>query len=138
MASETPTMEMPNSMLLQILAICPLPVSPQCTRFLPMVPSTGLQRCTASSLPPSMKVSVAFAAPTIPINTTKLLVGRMCLWLSMDVNASVTPCYTPSYTGWLKRNLHPLLNFFTLAHIFIRLVNIAMNNCDLGHIYSIM
>src|SRR3546814_20086521 len=30
MASLTPTMEIPNSRLLQILAICPVPTSPQC------------------------------------------------------------------------------------------------------------
>ena len=56
-------------MLLQILAAWPLPDGPAWTTALPICASTGRARATPASLPPTMKVSVAFSAPATPPET---------------------------------------------------------------------
>ena len=62
-------MLMASIMLLQIFAACPAPGPPACTMFFPIACSTGSPRANAASLPPTMKVSVAAAAPPTPPDT---------------------------------------------------------------------
>ena len=62
-------MLMPRIMLLQILAACPAPASPQWTTRLPIASRIGLALAKASWLPPAMKVSVAAFAPPTPPDT---------------------------------------------------------------------
>ena len=69
MASATPTMEMPSSMLLAILATWPLPALPQCTTFLPMAERIGRAWSNTLTEPPTMKVRVPAAAPPVPPET---------------------------------------------------------------------
>ncbi len=68
-ASATPIIEIPRIMLLQILAACPAPASPQCTLLRPIRARTGSARAKASALPPAMKVRVAAVAPPTPPET---------------------------------------------------------------------
>ena len=68
-ASDTPIIEIPSSRLLQIFAICPVPVPPHCTTFLPMSSSTGRMRSNSAASAPTMKVSVPACAPPVPPDT---------------------------------------------------------------------
>lgn len=56
-------------MLLQILAACPAPASPQWNTFLPIAFSSGSARSKAASAPPAMNVSVPAFAPPVPPET---------------------------------------------------------------------
>ena len=56
-------------MLLQIFTACPAPGPPAWKMFLPIASSTDLPRAKASSVPPTMKVSVPFCAPAVPPET---------------------------------------------------------------------
>ncbi|MCY1549486.1 hypothetical protein D9M68_856540 [compost metagenome] len=78
MASETPIMEMPSSMLLATLATWPLPASPQCTMFLPMAARIGWARSKSASEPPTIKVRVPAAAPPVPPETGASSMGLPC------------------------------------------------------------
>src|SRR4051812_6556401 len=69
MASATPAIVTPSTRLLQIFATWPVPVSPQCTMFLPIADSTRFTASYALALPPTMKVSVPAAAPPVPPDT---------------------------------------------------------------------
>ncbi|MCY1451951.1 hypothetical protein D9M71_688430 [compost metagenome] len=75
MASATPTMEMPSSMLLAILATWPLPAAPQCTMFLPMAERIGRAWSNTLSGPPTIKVRVPAAAPPVPPDTGASSIG---------------------------------------------------------------
>ena len=77
-------MEMPRIMLLQILAACPAPASPQWTIFLPMASRIGFADAKALASPPAMKVSVAPLAPPVPPETGASTDGRPC--------AAARPC----------------------------------------------
>jgi hypothetical protein len=64
-ASDTPIMLIASSMLLQILAACPAPLSPQCITALPIHSRRGVARSHDSLDPPTMKVRIPLvAAPT--------------------------------------------------------------------------
>ena len=56
-------------MLLQILAACPAPASPQWTTRLPIWARIGSARANALAAPPAMKVRVAAFAPPTPPET---------------------------------------------------------------------
>ncbi len=56
-------------MLLHSLAACPAPLAPAWITVLPIAASTGCARAKASSLPPTMKVSVPADAAAIPPET---------------------------------------------------------------------
>ena len=79
MASLTPTMLIPSSRLLQILAICPVPTSPQCTMLRPICASTGCRVANNSGLAPTMKVSVPAWAPPVPPDTGASATATPCL-----------------------------------------------------------
>ena len=64
--SAVPIMEMPKSMLLQILAAWPVPTPPQWTTFLPMFPRISLALSKLEALPPTIKVNRASRAATTP------------------------------------------------------------------------
>jgi hypothetical protein len=64
-----PIIEMPSSMLLQILAAWPLPLPPAWTMVLPIFSSRAFAAAKAPSLPPTMKVSVPAVAPPTPPDT---------------------------------------------------------------------
>src|SRR5690606_35448459 len=68
-ASPTAIIEMPRIMLLQILAACPAPASPQCTTLPDIGCSAGSASANASAEPPAMKVSVPATAPAVPPDT---------------------------------------------------------------------
>ncbi|MDT4872287.1 hypothetical protein FQZ97_1074630 [compost metagenome] len=78
MASDTPIMEMPSSMLLATLATWPLPAAPQCTMFLPMAARIGWARSKSASEPPTIKVRVPAAAPPVPPETGASSMGLPC------------------------------------------------------------
>src|SRR4051794_5861732 len=78
MASATPAIVTPSTRLLQIFATWPVPVSPQCTMFLPIADNTGLTCSYALALPPTMKVSVPAAAPPVPPDTGASTKGLPC------------------------------------------------------------
>ncbi len=69
MASATPIIEIPSSILLATLATWPLPLSPQCTMFLPMALRIGCTKSNSAWLPPTIKVRVPAAAPVVPPET---------------------------------------------------------------------
>ncbi|MNT49578.1 hypothetical protein D3C72_1864410 [compost metagenome] len=102
MASATPIMEMPSSMLFATLATWPLPVAPQWTMLRPMPLSTGWARSKSAASPPTMKVRVPAAAPPVPPETGASSIGLPCsraaaatsraLWGSMvELSISSTP-----------------------------------------------
>ena len=68
-ASHVATIVAPSSMLLAILAACPVPFAPAWITALPMLLRIGCARANASSLPPTMKVSVPALAAPIPPDT---------------------------------------------------------------------
>ena len=68
-ASAVPLIRMPSSMLLQILATCPAPLSPAWKMFLPMASSTGLALSKPASGPPTINVRVPALAPPTPPET---------------------------------------------------------------------
>src|SRR6185503_15140535 len=69
-ASDTAIIDTPRIMLLQILAACPAPTSPQWMTRLPTTPSrNGLAASNAALLPPHMMVSVPALAPLTPPET---------------------------------------------------------------------
>ncbi|MNP23380.1 hypothetical protein D3C76_1160870 [compost metagenome] len=74
-ASATPIMEMPSSMLFATLATWPLPAAPQCTMFLPIAARTGWARSKSACSPPTMKVRVPAAAPAVPPETGASSIG---------------------------------------------------------------
>ena len=78
-ASLTPTMLMPSSRLLQILAICPVPTSPQCTMLRPICASTGCRVANSSGVAPTMKVNVPAPAPPVPPETGASAITTPCL-----------------------------------------------------------
>jgi hypothetical protein len=75
MASAAPIIEMPSSRLLQILAACPVPESPQCTMFLPMWARIGPIRSNNASAAPTMKVKLPLSAPPVPPETGASAIG---------------------------------------------------------------
>lgn len=56
-ASHSPAMLIDMARLLHILAACPAPLPPQCTTFPAIGPKSGSAAASASSSPPTMKVS---------------------------------------------------------------------------------
>ncbi len=77
-ASATPTMEMPSSMLLQIFATWPVPAPPQCTMFLPMWARVGLMVSNSAGSAPTMNVRVPASAPPVPPDTGASAMGLPC------------------------------------------------------------
>ena len=72
-------MLMPSSRLLQILAIWPVPTSPQRTMLRPICASTGCRVANKSALAPTMKVSVPACAPPVPPETGASATATPCL-----------------------------------------------------------
>ena len=68
-ASATAICDTARIMLLHTLAACPRPAPPQCTTRRPIASSSGRAASKSSSVPPTMKASVAFSAPTTPPET---------------------------------------------------------------------
>ncbi|MOA32170.1 hypothetical protein D3C78_1533680 [compost metagenome] len=85
-ASATPIMEMPSSMLLATLAAWPLPEPPQSTMFLPMAARIGWARSKSATSPPTMKVSVPAAAPPVPPETGASSMGLPC-WRAAEATS---------------------------------------------------
>src|SRR5471032_3303465 len=79
MASLTPTMEIASSRLLQILAICPVPTSPQWTMLRPICANTGCRVANSSGVAPTIKVSVPAVAPPVPPETGASAMATPCL-----------------------------------------------------------
>ncbi len=78
MASLTPTMVIPSSRLLQILAICPVPTSPQWTMLRPICANTGCRVANSSGVAPTMKVNVPAWAPPVPPDTGASAITTPC------------------------------------------------------------
>ncbi|MNP35926.1 hypothetical protein D3C76_1292790 [compost metagenome] len=118
MASDTPIIEMPSSRLLQILAIWPVPTSPQCTMLRPICSSTGLRLANNSALAPTMNVRVPAAAPPVPpetgaspmstpfaaaaLDTSRAVCGSMVLQSTVGVPGRM-PASTPSSLKYTLR-----------------------------------
>ena len=62
-------MEIASNMLLQILATWPVPSAPQWTTFFPIFSKIGFAVSNALLSPPTINVSVAASAPTVPPET---------------------------------------------------------------------
>ena len=65
--SDTPIILIASSMLLQIFAACPAPLSPQCITALPIHSRRGVARSHDSLDPPTMNVSIPLVAAPTPI-----------------------------------------------------------------------